>query len=307
VQALLAASNASPADAAEDVLARAASLADRLEDPSLRSYAFAARSHAAFEQLRFEDIGALTERRLELLPLIEDPDHRCEAYESAVPVAATLGRIPEARGLVEQHWEIARRLTPHHRLHAVSLKIELADALGDWHALSADHDLVAQAVEANRDTPCVRNARDLLLLALARLCLGDEQGARELERRADLLAGEGHERALNPPRLRIALVRGDARRARELIGIPMQRTFVWGSSAHTAKLDVLVALREHEEIERDAPALLRPGMLFEPFALRALGAARDDEELLERADERFGALGLDWHRGQTERLLAGIL
>jgi hypothetical protein len=44
----------------------------------------------------------------------------------------------------------------------------------------------------------------------------------------------------------------------------------------------------------------------EPFALRALGAARNDDELLARADERFAELGLAWHRSQTERLLAGL-
>jgi len=44
----------------------------------------------------------------------------------------------------------------------------------------------------------------------------------------------------------------------------------------------------------------------EPFALRALGVARRDDELLARADERFAALGLEWHRAQTERLIAGV-
>jgi hypothetical protein len=44
----------------------------------------------------------------------------------------------------------------------------------------------------------------------------------------------------------------------------------------------------------------------EPFALRALGAARRDDELLARADERFVALGFEWHRAQTESLLAGV-
>jgi hypothetical protein len=41
----------------------------------------------------------------------------------------------------------------------------------------------------------------------------------------------------------------------------------------------------------------------EPFALRALGIARHDDELLARADVRFVELGLDWHRAQLERLV----
>ena len=45
---------------------------------------------------------------------------------------------------------------------------------------------------------------------------------------------------------------------------------------------------------------------MEPFALRALGTARGDDELLARADGRFAELGLDWHRAQTERLVKGF-
>ena len=55
-----------------------------------------------------------------------------------------------------------------------------------------------------------------------------------------------------------------------------------------------------------APELAQQGTTVEPFALRALGVARHDDELLARADERFTALGLAWHRAQTERLLDGL-
>jgi hypothetical protein len=37
-----------------------------------------------------------------------------------------------------------------------------------------------------------------------------------------------------------------------------------------------------------------------------LGVARGDDDLLARADELFVALGMQWHRAQTERLLAGV-
>jgi hypothetical protein len=88
--------------------------------------------------------------------------------------------------------------------------------------------------------------------------------------------------------------------------VPLQRTFVWGPAIYGTYLDALVALGEHEWIERDAPALATPGTTIEPFGLRALGAARGDDALLANADERFRALGLDWHAAQTERLLAGL-
>jgi hypothetical protein len=106
--------------------------------------------------------------------------------------------------------------------------------------------------------------------------------------------------------LRIALVRGDAETARSLVQLPLVRTFVWGPTVFATLLDALTALREHERIEREAPPLRQPGTVVEPFALRALGAARSDDKLLAQADERFAALGLDWHRAQTQRLLAGV-
>src|SRR3990172_4561383 len=259
----------------------------------LRSYAFATRSHAAFERRSFHDALLWTERRLELVPEIDDPDHRCEAYESAVPVVAVVGRFAEAKRLASEHWEIARRLTAHHRVHSLSLLLELADAMGDWHAIADETARVVAAVDENRATPCIRNARDLFVLAVAQLCLGDEVSARELERRGELVMGLGHERVLSPPRLRMALVRGDASMVRELARLSLQRTFVWGGSAYGTRLDALVALGDREAIEREAPELVQTRTLVEPFALRALGAARGDGELLARADERFAALGLE--------------
>ena len=53
-------------------------------------------------------------------------------------------------------------------------------------------------------------------------------------------------------------------------------------------------------------SLLDDPSVLEPFALRALGIVRHDDELLAEADEQFAALGLEWHRSQTERLLAGL-
>jgi hypothetical protein len=51
------------------------------------------------------------------------------------------------------------------------------------------------------------------------------------------------------------------------------------------------------------PAVLRPHTYLEPFALRALGLVREDEELIREAIDRFRAMELDWHAAQTESLL----
>jgi class 3 adenylate cyclase len=305
-RALLARAQMEPSDVDDDVVLEAAVLAEQTGDAELRSYAFGARSAAAYARLRFQDASTWSERRLELASELEDPDIVCDVYESAVPVAAAMGRFGEAGRLVALHASMTRRLSAHHRLHSVSLELELAEAMGGWEAIVQATDRVEQAVAENLATPCVRNARDLLLCAIAHESAAGGDRSRALEHAAERLAGEGHDRSLNPPRLRLALLRGAADAVRALVRVPLQRTFVWGPAIYGTYLDALVALGEHEWIERDAPALATPGTTIEPFGLRALGAARGDDALLANADERFRALGLDWHAAQTERLLAGL-
>ena len=100
--------------------------------------------------------------------------------------------------------------------------------------------------------------------------------------------------------------RGDRRATESQVELPVARALVWGPGIFAARLDAFVALGRHDRIEAEAPELTQDGTTVEPFALRALGVARNDDELLARADERFAALGLAWHRAQTERLLAGL-
>jgi hypothetical protein len=78
-----------------------------------------------------------------------------------------------------------------------------------------------------------------------------------------------------------------------------------GVATDAARLDGLAALRDAERIEAIAPPLVGSGTYFEPFALRALAAVREDESLAGQALERFRALGLDWHAEQTSALLEG--
>ncbi len=304
-RALLARAHALPGDASDEQLQSLSDLVERIGDPELRSFTFAVRGHAAFEHLRFEEAAAWSERRLELVPQLEDPDGLCEVYESGVPVAAAMGQFGEARQLADLHWDIARRLSAHHRLHSISLPLEIAEMLADWSVLAGDTDRIADAVARNLSTPCMRNARDLLVCALAHAYLGDEGRARDLELEAESVAGAGHERELSTPRIRLAHARGDFEALRALIRLPPRRAFVWGPSVFAARMDALITLREHAWIEAEAPGLAQPGTVPEPFALRALGAARGDDDLLARADERFRELGLEWHRAQTEHLLAG--
>jgi class 3 adenylate cyclase/tetratricopeptide (TPR) repeat protein len=306
-RALLAKANVELHGAPDDVLEEAAGVAESLGDLELRSFVLGARTQSAFDQRRFQEAAAWSDQRLALLPGIDDPDHLCEAYESGSPAAAAVCRFDESRRLAELHGSLSQRLSAHHRVHSVSLELELADALGDWQALAAQTDRTWAAIAANLATPCVRNPRDLLLCSLAHLCLGDESRATELELDGLRLAGEGYETYLSGARLRIALERGDRTAAESLVELPVERALVWGAGIFAARLDAFIALGRHDSIEREAPELVQPGTTVEPFALRALGVARRDDALLARADERFAALGLVWHRAQSERLLAGLV
>jgi hypothetical protein len=76
----------------------------------------------------------------------------------------------------------------------------------------------------------------------------------------------------------------------------------WKFAPITARLDALAALGRWETIERDAVPLVKPGTYLEPFALRALGAARQDPRLVEQAALYFDAMGLTWHAARTRAL-----
>jgi class 3 adenylate cyclase len=305
-RALLARVNAAGESIATKTLARAVAAVEALDDVELRSYALGARSQAAFAGGDFAEAWRLAEERHQLVPEIDDPDHLCEVYEAGTPVAGAVHRFDWARDFIARHTELAKRLSPHHRVHAVSLALELGELLADWALLVAETDRVADAVAQNLATPCVRNPRDLLLCAVAHACLGDDARARELENGAARIAPEGYDSYLAEPRLRLALERGERDAVETLARLPIERSYVWGPAVFATRLDALIALQDRTRAEVEAVRLATPGTVVEPFALRALGFARRDDELLARADARFAELGLGWYRSRSASLLAGL-
>jgi class 3 adenylate cyclase len=280
----------------------ASTLADRLGDPELRSWAWMSRAVAAFEADRFEDALTWAQRRFDLEAAISDPDHLVELRENAMPPAAALGRLREVHRLAREHDGLTKRLSPHHRMHSVAVLTEVEELAGNWKGIRALEERVEQAVEANRHTPCVRNARCLLLCALARAEAGDEEPARNLESAADELGMEGHDYALEAVRIRLALGRGDLDQLGRLMKTRARERFVFGPQEHAARLDALAALRDRERVEELAPRFLQRRTYLEPFALRSLGIVREDENLIRQSLERFEALKLDWHAEQTRAL-----
>jgi hypothetical protein len=280
----------------------ASELADRLGDMELRSWAWAARSEVASARGDYDDAFAWVQRRIEIVPELTDPDHIALIYMFGLDACIATGRLEEARRIAEAHDEVTRSLTPHHRIHAVVLLIAVGQATGRWTAVRDLTSRAEAAVEANIATPCVSNAGSLLRCALAHAWLGNDREARRLEQAAEDLGMEGYGSVLDPRRVEIATARGALAELERLLG-EWSPPGLEDIAGLIARFDALIALGRRAEIENEAPTVLQPGTYLEPFALRALGFARDDEGLIAQAIQRFQAMGLDWHAAETKKLL----
>jgi hypothetical protein len=182
--------------------------------------------------------------------------------------------------------------------------VEIEELMGSWDSILGLQDQVEETIGENLATPCARNPRSLLVCALANACVGHESEAARLEAHAESVWMEGYPALLGPPRIRLAVLRGDPGALEELLGEGIVRHMYWfGLAARTARLDALAALRDQPRVEVEATPLVVEGTYPEPFALRALGIVREDEALIEQAHARFAAFGLDWHAAQTDALV----
>jgi class 3 adenylate cyclase/tetratricopeptide (TPR) repeat protein len=301
-KALIAKSYWSPTT--EEEAARAASaLAEKLGDANLRFDAWAARSGAAAAAGRYDEALTWAQRPFEFLGEIQNPELESEIHYVPIPPAIMLGRFREARRLARRFDELSLPLTPHHRVHGVSILVEVEELLGGWDEIGALEPRVRDAIGENLDTPCVRNPRSLLVCAVARAVTGFDDESRRLEEEAESLQMQGYPTMLNPPRLRLALARGDLDRVRLLVSeAPTARSFWFGLSAQVARWDGLAALRDRERVEEECAPLMGARDFRGPFALRALGIVREDKSLIQQAIARFAALKLDWHAAQTHEL-----
>ena len=283
--------------------AEAITIADRVGDPALRFSAMAVRSTVAFRELDYEDSLMWAQRAFELADSVSDPELTADPDLSAVWPALALGRFREARRLAAHVHDMNRGLTPHHRVHGVAVPMEVAELLGDWPEIRRLRASAEAAVAANLDTPCVRNARSILLCGLAAEIAGNHEEATALVERAEGLRMEGHGLALEGPRVRLEIIRGNLDAVRLLLGeddVFARRRTGYHLGRISIRLDALAALRDRVRLEDEAPRFLQPGTYLEPFALRALGIVRGSGTLVEQAQARFRALGLEWHAAQTD-------
>lgn len=281
----------------------AGELADRIDDMELRSWAWDARSTAAFARGDYDEAYAWARRRFDIVPTLTDPDHIALIYVFGLPACLATGRFQEARRISKAHDEVTTNLTPHHQMHAAILWIHVAQATGRWDAVRELTSRAESAVAANIATPCSSNVSSLLICALANVHLGNEQEARRLQRIAEDVGMEGYSLVFDPLYVETAIARGDLAEVERKLSEWSPRGF-WDIDGLIARLNALVALERGSEIEEEAPAMLKPKTYLEPFALRALGYARGDEGLIRQAIGRFEAMGLDWHAARTRELVS---
>jgi class 3 adenylate cyclase len=281
----------------------ATALAEHLGDVQLRAYAFAARSWVAFADRDYAESLTWAERTLGLMDEISDPDHVADVYESIIPPCCGMGRFSEARRFAAAHTKVVEPLTPHHRLHGVAITLEVEELGGSWERILSKAERTAAAVDENLATPCIRNARSLLVTALAAEHTGDSETAEALEERAQEVALQGYDFVLSAPRARLALARGDVEAAVSVIPAVENFRISFALANAAARLDALAAARNQAAVESEAPLFLHSGTYVEPFALRALGVVREDEQLIRQALDRFQTMELGWHAAQTRALL----
>jgi class 3 adenylate cyclase/tetratricopeptide (TPR) repeat protein len=289
-----------------ELAVEADALAEELGSDGLRSLTLDARAEVALVAGRYEEALAFGRARLELPAGVDDPAQAYVYYDVLQP-AVLLGRFDEGRRLARRFGEAQAPLTPHHRMHGVSVPLEVEALASDWTAVGLAQDRVVAAVEENAATPCVRNVLSLLLCAAAKARLGDVESASELGDRAERLEMVGYDDILNPARIRLALFLGDLAEVERLLAESpraFRRGRGWFSALGApARLDSLAALGDREGVEAEADPLLEQGTCLEPYALRALGVVRADDALVERAAELFEAMTLSTAASETRDLL----
>jgi class 3 adenylate cyclase len=288
-------------------------VAGRLGDAALLSNALAALTDAAWSAGDLDQAHDWLNERLGLLPNLVDPDDRHFALMTAVSLHLAAGKLPDAIRASELLDAMVQGLTPHHRLHGMHMRLLVDMIAGRWDDLRALTPQAERAVEANSAAPCPSNASCLLYCALAGLEDGDETDVARLEAEAEARMLEPYRSFYWGPKLRLALARDDLPALQRLVDAVDFPPTAGGRAAAgvdrvrlddgaAAFLDALVALGARDRIEAEARHWAAARTYVQPFALRALGMAREDVRLLDEAAARFREMSLDWRARETVTL-----
>jgi hypothetical protein len=272
---------------------------------ALLSAATRAEGYAGIKTLDFQRGYEATKEAIELLDERYDREESAEGHEQLVLAAVALGRIEEARALVDRQEALARALSPHHQVHAVALAVEAAGVFGEWDRMRGLLDLGEERIEANLATPCGRHANITMLQAIAHAQAGDADEAHRLESLAQARTRNTASSFVRPLHAQLALARGDMDAALgwipEAFDADLARRWWWFAMPATITyLDVHSAAGLRDNIEAAAARVVEEGCpILQPFAMRALGRVRNDEGLVREAAAVFRELGLAARERET--------
>jgi hypothetical protein len=271
----------------------ASALAERLDDPELRSYAWDARAITLWVSGE-QDLGrALEERRFELIDQIHDPDHVADIHYAPVSGCIWLGYFEEARRLARRHDEITSVLTPHHRIHGVAVLVEVEELAGAGSRFGGSKRERRRRSSATWRRPACA--------ALARCSCA------RLQRPSSAIMPAPP--SSKPPRTSSAWRATAMCSTRRGCGWRCcAATWSRRSESSPIRSRTAVGTAPGSSSRRTPPGSTRsPGSgtggarvvgpaprrhVLEPFYLRALGVVREDEQLLERSLAAFEALRL---------------
>ena len=279
-------------------------LGEALADVRLVVFAHEAQTLAATEAGRYEEACEWADRAVAASPRLGNPNYASFQYWNAGFVYLRAGRIVGGRRFAERFDEFSSSLTAHDRVHAVGLEAVVEGVCGEWDELAKLADRAEKASAENEDFPCQFNWRTLLICALALAQLGRETEARRLEERGRASAVVAGPAELEPALLRLALLRADEDEARRILDVLPTTGGPFDVDSPAARLDALLALGERERLEAEAAPFLDEHGYTRPFALRALGIARADAALIDKAATCFQAMGIAWRAAETRELAA---
>ncbi|MDQ2933996.1 MAG: AAA family ATPase [Chloroflexota bacterium] len=278
--------------------------------PRLVVSSMEARTFAATEADRYLEACEWADRALEAAPTLADPGYISHHYWNAGFVYLRAGRFRNAQRFAEEFDRLESSIAhndPHGEVHAVALHALLASVMCRWKNLAELAGRAEVAASANEDFPCQFNWRVLLVCALGLAHLGEDREARRLEAialRTAVVAGPAER---EPSLLRLAILRGDGDRARQILENLPPTHGPWAVDTAAARFDALALLGEREGVEEEAAPYLDERSYTQPFALRALGLVHGDASLLHTAATRFEAMGLAWRADETRSLAAAQL
>ena len=197
-------------DKSLELASEASEIAERLGDPDIRSYGYDVRGLRAFAAGRLRGIGrmastsAVARRRRSATLTTRRTSTGMRSPRRSVVGSSTrhdATRCPTRRSHADSHPTIGCTASPRPSSSRSSSATGTppADFSRAWKT----------AVAENVATPCVRNQRSLLVCALARAHLCDDEGARRLEHEAEAHGMTGYGTVVDTPRVRLALHRGD--------------------------------------------------------------------------------------------------